>query len=91
MTIPTDVQKQLASFSDDQRRRVAAIFRRHTEACRRQGSTPEPPGRVLKEAIELVGMEDASGQRQVEDWTAATVGEGLQQQRYETYRTPVEL
>ena len=91
MTIPADVQKQLAALSDNQRARVVAIARRHTEACRRQGAAPEPLGRVLKEAIELVKMEDARGQRQVEDWTAATVGEGLQRQQYEAYSSPTAL
>ena len=91
MSIPTDVQQQLAALSNEQRRRVAAIIRRHTEACRRQGAPVELPVRVLKEAIELVMLEAASGQREIEDWTAETIGEGLQQQRYETYRAPAEL
>lgn len=91
MTIPTDVQQQLAALSDNQRARVVAITRRYTEACRREGAPRELPGRVLKEAIELVLLEEASGERQIEDWTPTTIGEGLQRQRYETYRTPVEL
>lgn len=41
--------------------------------------------------MELVLLEDANGKSEVEDWTAATIGEGLQRQRYETYRTPVQL
>lgn len=91
MKITTDLQKQLADLSDNQRARVVAIAHRHSEACRRQGMAAELPGRVLKEAIELVALEDESGKSEVEDWTAATVVEGLQQQRYEVYRTPTKM
>lgn len=91
MKITTELQKQLADLSDDQRARVVAIAHRHNEACRRQDVAVELPGRILKEAIELVVLEDESGKSEIEDWTAATVGEGLQQQRYEVYRTPTKM
>jgi hypothetical protein len=91
MKITADLQKQLTNLSDAQRARVVAIAHRHAEACRRQGLAAELPGRVLKEAIELVVLEDESGKNEVEDWTSATVGEGLEQQRYEVYRTPTNI
>ena len=91
MTITTDLKRQLAALSDDQRARVVTIAERHIAACRRQGLAAEFPGRILKEAIELVVLEDESGKSEIEDWTATTVGEGLKQQRYEVYRTPTKM
>ena len=91
MKITADLQRQLTNLSDEQRARVVAIAHRHTEACRRQGLAAEFPGRVLKEAIELVALEDETGKNEIEDWTATTVGEGLEQQRYEVYRTPTNM
>lgn len=91
MIILTDLQRQLVALSDDQRARVIAIVRRHIAACRRQGAMTEPPSRVLREALELVLLEDASGQRQIDDWSATTIGAGLQRQQYEVYSSPTEL
>ena len=91
MITSTDIQEQLATLSDDQRARVGAIVHRYIAACRRQSTPRELPSRVLREAIELVLLEDASGKRAIEDWTAATIGEGIQRQQYEVYSRPTAL
>lgn len=88
MNINNDLKNQLAALSDGQRARLLAITHRHIEACRRQKLEVDEPGRVLKEALDLMALEDKSGKREIEDWTKATISEGLQQQRYELYRTP---
>lgn len=91
MIVTSVLKKQLAALSDDQRARVGVIAQRHLAACRRQSLAAEFPDRILKEAIELVVMEGETGKNEIEDWTETTVGEGLQQQRYEVYTTPTSL
>lgn len=88
MNITTALKNQLAALSDDQRIRLVAIAHRHAQACRRQGVAVEGPGRVLKEALELMELEDKTGQREIEDWPREAIGMGLQRQQYGQYVPP---